>query len=243
MLIPVGTDFRGEIGDDYTEYFGVTKYEYPIPISMNGLMKSPIGHYKFPSPENFKRYKEVLVEGEEIIVTEKLHGTNFTVLVDSENVVHIGSHNYFWENSEANKNLVYIRAYNDNIALQKLPKNTQVFGEIYGVQDIKYGLKNGKTDLALFAVRYRHKFLDYKDFICFCEEYGLPRVPVLYMGTYSEEFVSAFNNADSVTSPECMMEGVVIQPLLERTHPLIGRVVLKLISDRYLLRKGGTELH
>ncbi len=46
-------------------------------------------------------------------------------------------------------------------------------------------------------------------------------------------------------------EGVVVQPLVERTHPEVGRVVLKLISVseaapevlRYLLRKGATELH
>ena len=39
------------------------------------------------------------------------------------------------------------------------------------------------------------------------------------------------------------MEGIVVQPVKETTHPEIGRVVLKLISDRYLLRSGGTELH
>lgn len=43
-------------------------------------------------------------------------------------------------------------------------------------------------------------------------------------------------NADSIISPNCVMEGVVVQPIVERTHPEIGRVVLKLISDRYLLR-------
>ncbi len=76
-------------------------------------------------------------------------------------------------------------------------------------------------------------------------------MPVLYIGAYSWEAVSQFNNADSVISPDCMMESVVVQPMVERTHPEIGRVVLKLISvseaaakqRRYLLRKDGTELH
>ncbi|MGD1872020.1 MAG: RNA ligase family protein [Mastigocoleus sp.] len=243
LLIPVGKDITCQVGDDYTEYFGVTKYEYPIPKIMNGEMEGPIGHYKFPAPENFKRYKDVLCVGEDIVVTEKLHGTNFTVLVDSEDVAHIGSHNYFWKNSEANQNLVYIRAYNDNPALKKLPKNTQIFGEIFGIQDIKYGLKNGQIGLAIFAVRRGRKFLNYIDFISFCEDYNLPKVPVLYTGVYSEEVVSAFNNAQSVISSDSIMEGVIIQPIVERTHPEIGRVTLKLISDRYLLRKGGTELH
>ncbi|MEH2379522.1 MAG: RNA ligase (ATP) [Nostoc sp.] len=243
LLIPVGNNFMGNVGDDYTEYFGVTKYEYPIPQGMSGEVEGFIGHYKFPSPENLKRYKNILIEGEEVVVTEKLHGTNFTVLVDADGTTKIGSHNYFWKNSEVNKTLVYIRAYNENEAFQKLPPGTQIFGEIYGVQDIKYGLNNGNIGIAIFAVRRGSHFLNYSDFVAFCEEFALPRVPVLYSGAYTWEAVSQFNNANSVVSPNCIMEGVVVQPVIEKTHPEIGRVVLKLISDRYLLRKDGTELH
>ncbi|GAB1540050.1 RNA ligase (ATP) [Scytonema sp. NUACC21] len=243
LLIPVGDNFTGKPGDDYTAHFGVTKYEYPIPEKMRGEMENAIGHYKFPSPEHLKRYQDVLIEGEEVAVTEKLHGTNFTVLVDADGNTHIGSHNYFWKNTEANKKLVYIRAYHENMALQKLPLATQVFGEIYGVQDIKYGLNNGDLGLAVFAVRHGSQFLNYNEFVAFCEEFSLPRVPILYKGAYSWEAVSQFNNANSVLSRDCIMEGVVVQPVVERNHPKIGRVVLKLISDRYLLRKEGTELH
>ena len=226
LLIPVGENFTGKVGDNYTEYFGVTKYEYPIPQTMNGEMESPIKHYKFPAPENFKRYKDVQTEGEEVVVTEKLHGTNFTVLVDADSTVHIGSHNYFWKNSDANKKLVYIRAYHENEALQKLPADTQVFGEIYGVQDIKYGLKNGKIGIALFAVRRGKTFLNYQDFAAFCQEFNLPTAPLLYSGGYSKEIVSKFNNKDSLLSPDCMMEGVVIQSARESTLLLFGRVIL-----------------
>ena len=210
---------------------------------MAGEPESVIGHYKFPSPENLKRFKDIFTQSEPVVVTEKIHGTNFTVMVDSDGVPHIGSHNYFWKNNDKNKKLVYIRAYHENIALQKLPPNTQVFGEIYGVQDIKYGLKNGDIKIAVFAVKQGRDFLTFLDFKEFCEEFRLPTVPCLYAGGYGWERVTQFNNADSVLSPDCMMEGVVVQPLTERTHPEMGRVVLKLISDRYLLRKEGTELH
>lgn len=242
LLIPVWENFTGNVGDDYTEYFGVTKYEYPIPQSLSGEVEAPIGQYKFPSPEHLKRYREILNDGEEVVVTEKLHGTNFTVLVD-DNGTHIGSHNYFWKNNETNKNLVYVRAYNENISLHKLPLHTQIFAEVYGVQDIKYGLNNGKISIALFAVKRDGRFLNYGEFVTFCEEFCLPRIPVLYLGAYSWEVIAQFNNADSVVDKKSIMEGVVVQPVVERTHPEIGRVVLKLISDRYLLRKDGTELH
>ena len=243
LLIPVGEDFTGNVGDDYTEHFGVTKYEYPIPQNMNGDMESHIGQYKFPSPEHLKRYRDVLYDGEEVIVTEKLHGTLFTVMVDESGTPHIGSHNYFWKNNANNKSLVYVRAYNEHPELHKLPVGTQVVGEIYGVQDIKYGLTKGNIGIAFFAVKSEGRFLNYNEFVAFCEDFSLPRVPVLYTGPYSWSAVSQFNNADSVLCPQCLMEGVVVQPLVERTHPEIGRVVLKLISDRYLLRKEGTELH
>ncbi|MBW4664605.1 MAG: RNA ligase (ATP) [Chroococcus sp. CMT-3BRIN-NPC107] len=242
LLIPVDADFKGNIGDDVTEYFGVTKYEYPIPQNMSGDVEFPIGQYKFPSPEHLKRYRDVLQVGEEVVVTEKIHGTNFTVLVD-EDGTHISSHNYFWKNNTVNKNLVYIRAYNEHEFLQNLPVNTQVFGEIYGVQDIKYGLSNGKIGIAIFAVRNNGRFLDFEEFKTFCNQYSLPQVPVLYKGAYSWEAVSQYNNADSVVDKNSIMEGVIVQPVRERTHLEIGRVILKLISDRYLLRSGGTELH
>ncbi len=242
LLIPVDAGFNGNIGDDVTEYFGVTKYEYPIPQNMSGDVEFPIGQYKFPSPEHLKRYGDVLQLGEEVVVTEKIHGTNFTVLTD-ENGTHISSHNYFWKNNATNKNLVYIRAYNEYDCLQNLPANTQIFGEIYGVQDIKYGLSNGKIKVAVFAVKNNGKFLEFEEFIAFCNKYSLPQVPILYQGAYSWAAVSQFNNANSFVDEKSIMEGVIVQPVRERTHPEIGRVVLKLISDRYLLRSGGTELH
>ena len=209
---------------------------------MSGDVESHIGQYKFPSPEHLKRYRNILQLGEEVVITEKIHGTNFTVLTD-EHGTHISSHNYFWKNNAANKNLVYIRAYNEFASLQNFPLNTQVFGEIYGVQDIRYGLYNSKIGIAIFAVKNNGKFLDYDEFQAFCDKYSLPQVPVLYRGAYSWEAVSQFNNASSILDKNSIMEGVIVQPVKERTHPEIGRVVMKLISDRYLLRTGGTELH
>ena len=43
------------------------------------------------------------------------------------------------------------------------------------------------------------------------------------------------------TARELAREGVVIRPHDERRHDIIGRVILKSVSDAYLLRKNGTE--
>ena len=243
LLVEVNADFDSRVGDDYTEIFGVTKYEYPVPATMNGEMEGQIGQYKFPSPEHLKRYQDVLIEGEEVVITEKVHGTNFSVLVEPDGEVKIASHRFFWKDNDVNSRMVYIQIYHNSPALQNLPYDVQVFGEIYGVQDLRYGLKDGKTDFVIFAARKGREFLNYDDFISFCDAYQLPRVPVLYRGEYSWEIATQFNNADSQFAPKCMMEGVIIQPTIERIDAKVGRVTLKLISDRYLLRKDGTELH
>jgi RNA ligase (TIGR02306 family) len=243
LLVEVGADFDGRVGDDYAKRFGVTKFEYPIPTTMNGDMEGQIGQYKFPSPEHLKRHKHLFGDGEEVVITEKIHGTNFSILVEPDGEVKIASHRYFWKDNDVNRQMVYLQTYHDNQVLQNLPHGVQIFGEIYGMQDLKYGLTSGKTDFAIFAICKGREFLNYDDFITFCDAYHLPRVPVLYRGGYSWEVATQFNNADSVLSPKCMMEGVIVQPAIERTDAKVGRVVLKLISDRYLLRKDGTELH
>ena len=243
LLIPVNENLSVNLEDDFTEFFGVTKYEYPIPLNMQGDVEKAIPlQDKFPAPVHLKRYPKILVEGEQVVITEKVHGTNFTVL-RTESETYIGSHNYFWKNSEANKNQVYVRAFNENKGLQCLSGNSQVFGEIYGVQDIKYGMKNGEIGIVIFAAKKNGRLLDYSDFVDFCCELSLPMAPFVYSGEFQFEKLNKYNNADSLLSHDCMMEGLIIQPVIERTHPGIGRVCMKLISDRYLLRKGGSELH
>jgi tRNA-binding EMAP/Myf-like protein len=64
-----------EEGQDVTEELGVTKYEPVIPASMDGVVYAAGGRrcLKYDI-ENFKRYPEVLEEGEEVVITEKIHG-------------------------------------------------------------------------------------------------------------------------------------------------------------------------
>lgn len=234
-----------QVGYDFTEYFEVTKYEYPLPSSFGGDAEAPIGQYKFPSPESFKRYPDLFEGGEEVVVTEKLHGTNFTIVKDKEGIIHIGSHNYFWKDNEANQGNVYVRAYHQyKEAFDNLPTDSQIWGEIIGVQDLKYGLSNGKIDVRLFAARSCMSMLDYEGLVNIQEMYNLPLLsPLLYRGPYYEGLMDKWNDKDSSLHSGTMMEGVCITPIVERTDMRVGRVCLKRISDRYHLRKNGSELH
>ncbi len=62
------------IGDDVTEFLGITKYEPPIPSSMSGEVFNAFGKTINFDIENIKKYPDVLEDGEEISITEKLHG-------------------------------------------------------------------------------------------------------------------------------------------------------------------------
>jgi hypothetical protein len=62
-------------GDDVSEELGITKYEPPVPSQMGGEVYSAGSHRTIKYDiENFKRYPDVLEEGEEVVFTEKIHG-------------------------------------------------------------------------------------------------------------------------------------------------------------------------
>ena len=62
-------------GMDVTEQLGITKYEPPIPSGMSGEVFNAFGYTINFDIENIKKYPDVLEEGEQISITEKLHGT------------------------------------------------------------------------------------------------------------------------------------------------------------------------
>ena len=59
-------------------------------------------------------------------------------------------------------------------------------------------------------------------------------VPVLYEGPFSLEVVRQYSAGTTTFEDTHIREGVVVKPYHERTHPVIGRVVLKYLSDAYL---------
>ncbi|KAI9695172.1 MAG: hypothetical protein M1812_008514, partial [Candelaria pacifica] len=67
-------------GDDVAEFLGIKKFEPVLPTSMSGDMiylgTNVIPHFDV---ENVRKYPNILNPEEEVIVTEKLHGTFFGV--------------------------------------------------------------------------------------------------------------------------------------------------------------------
>lgn len=115
-------------GMDVAEQLKITKYEPSIPAQFMGDQGlSPISvNYDI---ENFKKYPDVLKDGEEVVATEKIHGTFFTIglatNVNSENTEGLYRQNFivsskglirqgiFIKDNEKNTNNTYIRAANE----------------------------------------------------------------------------------------------------------------------------------
>ena len=67
-------------------------------------------------------------------------------------------------------------------------------------------------------------------------------VPELYVGPFSKEVMMEHTDGMTVVGSSVhIREGIVITPTTERTDTELGRVVLKSVSEKYLLRKNGTE--
>lgn len=125
-----------------------------------------------------------------------------------------------------------------------------ILGEIYGkgVQDLAYVDDNAKYFRAFdiyVGEPSSGRYLPPDEVERVCRVLDIDMVPVLYCGPYSKEVVEEYTNGkETVSGKELhMREGVVIRPHDERRHDEIGRVILKSVSEAYLLRKGGTEFN
>jgi len=235
-------------GEDVAGLLGITKYEEPEPIFMQtGNCSAP----KTPNAppvydvESFRKYHHLFEPGEEVYVSEKIHGTNAR-FVYWEGQLYCGSHKTWKTQDDNNLWWKVAKAYNLEDRLKRDP-GMILYGEIYGsrVQDLAYGAGPGELRFAAFDVYHTGvgQWLSYLPFVCFCDELEIPRVPTLYRGPYTGmDDLLPFSEGNS-TLADHIKEGFVIKPTMERWNPEIGRTIAKLVGEQYLLRKGGTEFH
>lgn len=248
-------DFSIEEGEDYAERLGVTKWVPPVPVHMAGELKPFPGLTSYTDIENIKRYPEALKEGEEVVAVEKAHGTCsiFTYVegigfaVSSKGFAGRGLGLVDTKNERGQSTNVYWRAAHLHDVPEKLERlcrergagKVTLYGETIGVQDLKYGLSNGAISFAAFDLKVDDSYLDYDDFVAVTEALGLPLLPLLYRGPFSDEAIwAAATGVEQVTGQEThLREGVVVRPTAERQDLELGRVILKAVSEDYLLRR------
>lgn len=273
LLYPANEDW--EEGADVAETLGIVKFEPEVPLSLRGkVVAGPYQKWCFKFDiENLKKRPYLFETAEKVVMTEKVHGTFMVIGMLSRTAkfefgvpsrFFVGSKGLFGKGITFDLNATVGNAYLHTVHQYGLIEKFNqfdlamggsefplyLFGEVYGFQDLKYGLGNGRLAYRAFdmARMLPDGTIDYVDddmLEMALEEMKIERVPVLYKGPYSQEVVDLLTTGkETVTGTQChMREGIVIKPLKERVHPRYGRVILKSVSSDYLLRKNGTEFN
>ncbi len=243
---------------DLTDFYHAVKYEPPIKLTMSGdAMVEPPTFHRYTNIEHFYRYPHVLKPGIMVRVTEKLHGTNCrlsSLNIEGLDGFVCGSHRTAQKEVNAKgRPSMYWEPLNCDAkiqtALQKLAQygDVIIYGEIFGpsVQDMDYGIKNGKIGFRVIDISINGRYMDWSTLHTTCAGYGLQLVPIIYLGPFDPDLVEEWTNGPSlITGIKAKFkgrEGCVITPLTEFYHEDIGRVVLKSVSADYLDRKGAKD--
>lgn len=253
--------------EDFSEFLGISKWVPEVPVHMSGQVTGTTDLLPWVDIENIKRYPDIFPLGEEVIATEKVHGscTLFTLALGSDEQFvsskGLGSKNLAITESDENLYWRAVKAYGLPEFAQQVavsisnPPVTHVgvFGEVYGagVQDLTYGAKatSQKPGYAVFdiAVRYDDgttQWLDQDQVRRLTQDADVPMVPELYRGPYDPEVIAQVaEGKETISGQETnIREGVVVRPVQERRSDVLnGRAIGKWVSEAYLTRKGGTE--
>ena len=253
-------------GQDVAEELGIIKWEPPIPTGMGGEVYLAghryLSHYDI---ENWKAWPDVLQEGEDVVFTEKIHGTfcMCAVLRDGTRIVAskgLGGKGFAFVDDASNAHNLYLRAVTQHDVASRVQKfllaylpvaveAVTVFGEVFGagVQDLTYGhdVRKNAIGFRVFDVKVTQtgedaRFLGHFALEAFCAETGLARVPLVYIGPYSTAALKTHTSGKTLLGGAHMREGLVVRPVHERQHDELPsrRVQLKSVSDAYLFRSG-----
>ena len=234
--------------EDVTDKIGIKKYEPPVPIDMSGKAV-PYAEVdwicKYTDVERYENFPDIFKNGEVVVVTEKIHGSNLRVS-KKDTALFVGGHNWMWQEDERN---LYWRAIRQNgfdeILLERLPDKAILFGEVYGqkVQSLRYGLNTQK--IAFYDAFVDDRYLDWDEFMELMKEIGLADhiVPLVYRGDYDSGEIKKLAQGDTLLGGEHLKEGVIVKPVQERVAGELGRVILKFINPIYETGKGRTDFH
>ena len=221
-------------GDNVIEALGIRRYEPPPPKEFTGQIAGaqaappPAGFRPVYDVEAWRRYGHLFTPGEPVVVTEKLDGANarFTF---QDGALHVGSRTE-WKREESR--LAWWRAVEVHPWIREWCEahpGLTLYGEIFGnVGRLKYPVES--IAFCAFDVLEGSSWWSWSALETLSQPY---RAPVLYVGPYDAAAIEALGDGPSAIGAP-YREGVVVRPVVERTHPELGRVQLKVVSNRYL---------
>lgn len=241
-----------EEGVNLAPSLNIIKYEPPEKLAIGDAAPENPLIPVYTEIENMRNFIHVFEEGEPVVITEKIHGTNcrlgLTWDPDNKFKWFAGSHkvmrkegSLYWkplsvpgvrEMMEA-----AIRPLSSSCEEESFLPSVVVYCEIYGpgIQSLNYDLKS--VDFRVFDILLSSGNFLWPSALKFaCKEYDVKTVPVLYEGPFSLDIVKELSNGKSSIASH-IREGVVVRPVKEEWHSEIGRKILKYVGDDYLTSK------
>ncbi|QGJ71409.1 RNA ligase (ATP) [Planctomycetales bacterium 10988] len=249
------------IGQDVRAIYDILKYEPPLKVAEGEVAPEVPEFHKYTDIENLGNFPGIFQPGEEVVVTEKIHGTNCRVGVipmaneagEKVPTFVAGSHSMrrYETDASGHRSRYWLPLESENIKalLMSLSEEHQqpviLFGEIFGsgVQDMQYGQKG--LAFRAFDLAIDGKYLDVDIQKALFDKFQIEPAPLLYRGPFSIEVMDGLvdgpttvSTAEEIQESFKGREGIVIKPVKERySEVLSGRTVLKYISVDYHDRK------
>jgi len=242
LLMPV--DPETPIGTDLMEEWGIVRYVPPVDSTTGGdNEKGPDfggGYFPVFDVENYQAHPDVFQPGERVIATEKIHGANARYCWQDR--MFCGSRKNWKQEDDRSIWWLALRQHPPIETFCKANPGLALYGEVFGkVQHLRYGSNGGQFFFVAFNVWdvMTGSFLDYDDMVEIVQKTApdLNLAPLVYDGPFDAEKLLALAEEDSLwPGAKHMREGIVVIPAKERMEDEIGRVALKMVSNRYLAK-------
>ena len=262
----ISNEENWEVGTDVKEHYGITRYEAPIrTVAGDAAPEDPMFD-RFTNIENIKNFPDIFKEGEKVVITEKIDGTNSRTSMGPDPddttkiVVKAGSHkvkrkrpdnfqdmltNVYWFPYTLDSVKSLIEHLHENVA----KVSATIYGEVYGKvrgghKSMHYGQPNS-LNFAAFAIKVDGKYISWNEFKAFCDEFKVPTVPLISITEFNIEEMKKLSTGSSILAKENgadhMREGAVICSAEEREEWQCSRAILKMINPDYLIMKNKRE--
>jgi RNA ligase len=214
---------------NYFDKYGVTD---------SGRERGPQNGLPIYDVEAYKNHKNIFQNDEEVVITEKIHGSNFRAIW-SDGKLFVGSRK-LWKKDKSG--CVWRKAARHSPWLEQWCHQNPgyaVYAEVVPTQDnFNYGVKPGDAQIHVFDILTPDgTWVDWKTIKTnpqFTAPY-LNWVPILDQRYFQENVVKSLADGPSkVLGANHRREGCVIKPIQERQVKNLGRVILKVVSNEFL---------
>jgi RNA ligase (TIGR02306 family) len=193
-----------------------------------------------------RRYLDCLQHGEEVVITEKIHGSNAAFVHDGTRLW-VKSRNHYKRMRTGDEWWGIAQRYELEQKLRSTP-HMVVFGEMYGLmKGFRYDTvpdSSGRKHVPkilffdVWDVK-RASFLSFDDRLRFLAERGLDPVPLLYRGPWlGRDAMYPLAEGPTALGRAHVREGWVLTTAQERYEPALqSRMQVKLVGEGYNLQK------